>query len=232
MSVSATVALDDCRMRVRTVPKARKSSTEPNPWPDQPCMNESTSGCCLRSGTLFFISERPRKSRENPITSSLMLRSFSLFERLSTNPRAISGTAMMDMSALNPNTAMIQAVIVVPMFAPIITPIAWASDSRPALTKPTTITVVALEDWITAVIPNPVSTPLKGLEVIAPSRCRSPEPAAFCSPELIMFIPKRNIPKAPRSVRILSTIIKSRFRSKYALNWPSDSKLNGAERRI
>ena len=40
----------------------------------------------------------------------------------------------------------VQAVIVVPIFAPIITPIAWERVSRPALTNPTTITVVALED--------------------------------------------------------------------------------------
>ena len=36
-------------------------------------------------------------------------------------------------------------VVVVPMFAPIITPIAWVRFIMPVLTKPTTITVVAVE---------------------------------------------------------------------------------------
>ena len=40
----------------------------------------------------------------------------------------------------------IQEVIVVPILAPIITLIACLNDIRPELTKPTTITVVALED--------------------------------------------------------------------------------------
>ena len=52
----------------------------------------------------------------------------------------------MEMSALKPNHATIHAVTVVPMLAPIITPIACAKVRRPAFTKLTTITVVADED--------------------------------------------------------------------------------------
>ena len=52
----------------------------------------------------------------------------------------------MDMSALNPSHETSQAVTVVPMFAPIMTPIAWANVKRPAFTKLTTITVVADDD--------------------------------------------------------------------------------------
>ena len=45
---------------------------------------------------------------------------------------------------------------------------ACARVSRPAFTKLTTITVVAEEDWITEVIPNPVITTLNGFEIIDP----------------------------------------------------------------
>ena len=45
-----------------------------------------------------------------------------------------------------PTTAMIQAVSVVPRFAPIITPIDSTRVNSPALTKLTTMTVVAEED--------------------------------------------------------------------------------------
>jgi hypothetical protein len=75
------------------------------------------------------------------------------------------------------------------MLAPIITLIACAKVSKPAFTKLTTITVVALDDWMTVVIPRPVRTPLKGEEVIAERKPRRRSPAAFCSPELMRFIP-------------------------------------------
>ena len=113
----------------------------------------------------------------------------SRFERLKITPRAISGTAKVAMSALKPRSDTIHAVIVVPIFAPIITPTACERVKRPALTKPTVITVVAEEDWITEVIPTPVITPLKGFEVIAVRKPRILLPAAFCKPPLIRFMP-------------------------------------------
>jgi hypothetical protein len=113
----------------------------------------------------------------------------SLFERLKRKPRAMRGTAKSDISALKPKSDTIHAVTVVPMLAPIITPTACESVKRPALTKPTVITVVAEEDWITDVIPTPVITPLKGFEVIAVRKPRILLPAAFCRPPLIRFIP-------------------------------------------
>lgn len=53
----------------------------------------------------------------------------------------------------------IHAVTVVPMFAPIITPTACPSCISPEFTKPTTITVVAADDWMTAVTATPSSSP-------------------------------------------------------------------------
>jgi len=189
MSVSATVALDDWSTRVRIVPIITKSSTDHTPCPDHDWMNESASGLDSRLGTEFFMNESPRKRRLNPTMISLMSRVLPFFERLITKPTAISGTARMDMSAEKPKSAIIQAVNVVPMLAPIITPMAWVRVRIPAFTKLTTITVVALDDWITAVTPSPVTTPLKGLEVMDATNFLRPSPAVFWSPELIMFIP-------------------------------------------
>ena len=53
----------------------------------------------------------------------------------------------------------IQAVTVVPTLAPMMTPMAWRRESRPEFTKPTTMTVVAEELWMTAVTPRPVRKP-------------------------------------------------------------------------
>ena len=62
------------------------------------------------------------------------------------------------MEKLNPKKDTIQAVTVVPMFAPKITPIACSRVRISAFTNETTITVVAPELWIMAVTPIPVST--------------------------------------------------------------------------
>ena len=49
------------------------------------------------------------------------------------------------------------------MTAPMMIAIAWRSFIIAELTKPTTITLVADEDWITAVTPVPSKMPLSGL---------------------------------------------------------------------
>ena len=81
------------------------------------------------------------------------------------------------------------AVTVVPTFAPIIIPAAWAKFINPALTNPTTITVVALLLWITIVTTAPTITPIKGFFVTFSSIFFNPSPAAFSSPSPISFIP-------------------------------------------
>ena len=46
-------------------------------------------------------------------------------------------------------------VTVVPMFAPKMTPMAWRSEISPAFTKPTVMTLVADELWMSAVTAMP-----------------------------------------------------------------------------
>ena len=57
----------------------------------------------------------------------------------------------------------IHPVMLVPMTAPMMIAIAWRSFIIAELTKPTTMTVVAEDDWITAVTPVPSKMPLSGL---------------------------------------------------------------------
>ena len=59
---------------------------------------------------------------------------------------ATNGIAKSAIENLSPNNEITHAVIVVPILAPIITATAPANDSKPALTKLTTITIVALDD--------------------------------------------------------------------------------------
>lgn len=57
----------------------------------------------------------------------------------------------------------IQPVTLVPRMAPMMTPMACRTFIMPELTKPTTITEVAEEDWMTAVTAVPSSTPFSGV---------------------------------------------------------------------
>ena len=93
------------------------------------------------------------------------------------------------LSPLMPDRDNIHAVTVVPIFAPIITPMAEWSFMMPAFTKPTSITVVAEEDWITAVTESPSNIALIGFEVSLSNIFSSFPPASFSSPLPITFIP-------------------------------------------
>ena len=61
--------------------------------------------------------------------------------------------------------------------------------SKPALTKLTTITVVAEEDCTRAVINAPVTTPVTRLVVMTVRILRRRSPANFCNPSLMIFMP-------------------------------------------
>ena len=104
------------------------------------------------------------------------------------------------MSKLPPRT-IIQAVAVVPILAPMMTEIACESESRPALTKLTVITVVAVDDWMEVVMNAPVSRPVKRLVVMVPRIVRRRLPAIFCRPSLMTFMPYISRATEPTSIR-------------------------------
>jgi hypothetical protein len=94
-------------------------------------------------------------------------------------------------------SAMSCAVIVVPMFAPMMTPMARGEIHQPGVTKPTAMTVVALELCISTVSSNPTSNCHKpgcgelfqyALE-LEPAKCSRPSP--------IMRMPYRNSARPP-----------------------------------
>ena len=94
-------------------------------------------------------------------------------------------------------------VIVVPILAPKITPTACWIVIIPAFTKPTTITDVALELWITVVTNIPTKTAIKRFFVNVRTILFSLSPANFCNPSAINFIPYKNKLKpatAPKNI--------------------------------
>ena len=95
-----------------------------------------------------------------------------------------------------------QDVTVVPILAPIIMPIACESFIMPEFTNPTTITVVADDDWMTAVTPAPSSTALIGFDVRLSKIFSSLPPDIFSRPLPITLIPYKNIARPPTIVSI------------------------------
>ena len=110
---------------------------------------------------------------------------------------------MIKLSLWIPVRLKIQDVTVVPIFAPMITPTAWDSFIIPEFTKPTTITVVADDDCITAVTPAPSNTALIGLDVRFSRIFSSLPPETFARPSPIAFIPYKNSARPPINVNIL-----------------------------
>ncbi|BCX49083.1 hypothetical protein HAHE_29910 [Haloferula helveola] len=81
------------------------------------------------------------------------------------------------------------------------TPIDWSRVNRPALTKDTTSTVVAEDDWTSEVVKKPVATPLKRLPVSPEGAWRRRLPATRWTASDMIFIPKRKTPRAPSTWR-------------------------------
>ena len=84
--------------------------------------------------------------------------------------------------------------------------VAWRSVITPALTKPTTMTVVAEELCITAVTPAPTAIPAKRLELILLNTFLSLLPAMDSSDSLKILRAIKKTPKPPRRVSIISNV--------------------------
>ena len=135
----------------------------------------------------FRLSFRPAMYRRMPMTPSRGARVVGL--KICTRKLSPSRLAR----------ERIHAVTVVPTLAPMMMPMACRSTMIPELTKPTTITVVAEEDWITAVTARPSRKPLMGVSLIRARIVWSLPPAWRSSALPMTSIPKRNSARPPSS---------------------------------
>ena len=81
------------------------------------------------------------------------------------------------------------------------TPMVWPSSMTPEFTRPTSITVMADEDWMAMVMPAPSKRLLTGLEVMRLSSRSSLPPAIFSRLLDMVFIPYRKKASPPQSVK-------------------------------
>ena len=143
--------------------------------------------------TASFMKSIPVNNIPNPISISAIFLCFGLLENIYITIPIPNATGARKSTSSDTNWA----VIVVPILAPIITPIAWGKLIIPALTNPTTITVVALLLCITIVTTIPTKTPIITLLVSSSIILLSFDPADFWSPSPIRFIPYKNRPRPP-----------------------------------
>ena len=122
-------------------------------------------------------------------------------------PKATSGKAKEPMENFTPSIATIQPTLVVPIFAPITTPIAWVKVRIPALTKPIVASVVAVEDCTKSVRPAPERMALRGEPVKRESQIRRRSPAISLRLSVIRIMPIRNRPIPPPNCVITSSTV-------------------------
>ena len=135
-----------------------------------------------------FMNVSPTYMTANPIRNWPMFFNVSFLELCIRYPIPIIGTAKRAMFTENPRDV-IHAVRVVPMLAPMITPMALPRVRSPALTKLTTMMVVADDDCTRQVTTVPVSTRLNAFEVILAMKALRRSPADFWRPSLMRAIP-------------------------------------------
>lgn len=102
---------------------------------------------------------------------------------------------------------MIQPVMLVPILAPKITPIACETFIMPELTKPTTMTEAAEEDWMTHVTAVPNKKPFKGELVSRYKMSSSLFPATFLSPSPIEDMPYKKRATPQSRFKIINTVL-------------------------
>ena len=131
-----------------------------------------------------FIMSMPRKRKPKPMTTCPQWLTVRWRLKFITSPMMMAGK-MTELILKATNCP----VIVVPIWAPQMMPMDCSRFRSPAFTKPTTITVVAAEDWITEVTPTPVSTATNRFLAKRRRMERILVPATFCKPSLIKVMP-------------------------------------------
>ena len=168
MTTSTDVtALDDCTMAVMPAPISSKSSglvtDESASMTNWLSVKPDIEPDIISSPT----NTRPKDATRLPAVFTL------LFLVTIVNIRPMSVKSMAYIITLNWLSHTSQPVMVVPMLAPIITAAACVSVITPALTKPTTITVVTDDDCTMAVARAPTPTPAKRLPAALLKSARS-----------------------------------------------------------
>src|SRR5262245_4555641 len=197
-------AVDDCITAVITSPTTTSAST-PNKPNHQPAPGPArtagrSAGCnhsasppmpCCRVVSPKSTSAKPASAAPAPDTRPRPSSLISAPTKIIGNAAAVSETR-------TPMSATSQPAAVVPTFAPKTKPNPCGKVSKPALTRPMVVMVVALDDCTSSVTTPPQNAPRSGVPAALPSNVRSLDPASALSPPVMTVMPSRNRPTPPR----------------------------------
>src|SRR5215468_459391 len=191
-SVVAAAAVELCMTIVMMIPMPARIHCEPGPVNPSKFHVTPFIPVCMYS---IAVKRSPKPARMAPVDRSLPL---ATIHRRAPTPRI--GRAAVAIRTRKPKIASSHGVDVVPSVAPMMTPIACENVTSPALTKPMTVRIAAVEDWMIAVKIAPDSTALNRPDASLWSPRRSESPARPLRPSVRWWIPSRNRPSPPTSV--------------------------------
>ena len=157
------------------------------------------SGISFKGLRAWLISCNPKNINPTPMIALRFVLAFSFF----INIYRIAATPTIGSPYLPISKTSNQPVIVVPIFAPKITPNACFKVKSEAFTKPTVITVLTDDDCTKAVITIPTKIPNILLLVKEAKIFFNFGPAIFCILVDMCSIPYKNRPKPPISCNII-----------------------------
>src|SRR5262249_22838438 len=191
-SVVAAAAVELCMTIVMMIPMPARIHCAPGPVNPSKFHETPFIPVCMYS---IAVKSSPKPARIAPVDRSRPLATIH-----SRAPMPRMGRAAVAIRTRKPKMASSHGVEVVPSVAPMMTPIASENVTSPALTKPMTVRMAAVEDWMTAVKIAPDSTALNRPDASRWSPRRSESPAGPFRPAVRWWIPSRNRPSPPRSV--------------------------------
>lgn len=201
------MAEDDWRMAVKSAPTATPNKGLVNTWK---ALWKLGSLCRGRTDAdmasiPYIKTAKPSKALPIAFFPTVFPLKMSMTPIMARTGVKVDGFNiwMKKLSPDMPDKLSIQPVTVVPMLAPMMMGIACFSFITPELTRATTMTVVADEDWITAVTTVPKSRAFSLVELSFSNSCSilPPEIVVKLSPRIC--IPNKNRAKPPISSKIL-----------------------------
>src|SRR5262249_5912782 len=199
----AMAAVDDCITAVMTSPTATRASTPSKLDHHAAPGAASTAGRsagCSRSASPPIPCCRgvsPNRIKPNPASAAPAAGTRPRPSNFLNAPTKVIGNAAAGRRNRQAHSATSHPVPVVPTFAPNASPRPCGNVSKPALTRPMVVIVVALDDCTRSVATPPQKAPRNGVSAALLSAVRSPEPASPLSPAVITVMPSRNRPPPP-----------------------------------
>ncbi len=188
-----TAAADDWMIAVKTTPTSTPSSGLENFV--SRAMNVSLSRRGLTASLMAVMpnisTAKPSRMVPTRLWVWFLLNLSRMMPTVASTPvmNAVENSAVHPPPCPSDDRLTIQPVIDVPTMEPRMMLTAWENSMRPEFTKPIAITLVADEDWISAVTPMPRRMPLRGLLVRRYSTTCSLLPATIPSPSPMRAMP-------------------------------------------